>query len=95
MSKITDYQRHMWTVLTYFTLCKYYIDLDSTGNFVIKKAGKFRQCLYYGIWVNGITKITYLILAYRGYLPVEVHFLDQMGMWDWFLWLVKKNRKYF
>ncbi|CAL8091343.1 unnamed protein product [Orchesella dallaii] len=86
MSKITEYQRRMWSCLSYMALCRFYIIRDpGTGNFVIKKAGKVRLFLYYALWINTLTKIVYLILAYRMLVPVEVHFLDQMGIWDWFL----------
>jgi len=80
MAKITDYQRVLWLCLSYLTLCKFYIVRDpKNGDFVIKKAGRIRLFFYYALWLNAVTKITYLVLAYRNYLPVEVHFLDQMG----------------
>lgn len=85
MAKITEYQRKMWVVFSYLTICRYYIIRDQEGNFIIKKADKLRQCIYYVVWVNSIIKVTYLFLAYHHYLPVEVHFLDQMGIWDWWL----------
>ncbi|CAL8091346.1 unnamed protein product [Orchesella dallaii] len=84
MATITDYQRLMWQFFSYVTVCRFYV-VRENGNFVIKKAGRIRQFIYHGIWINTLTKVTYLILAYRKLVPVEVHFLDQMGMWDWFL----------
>ncbi|CAL8090633.1 unnamed protein product [Orchesella dallaii] len=74
----------MWHVLTYFSVCRFYIDQDDHGNYTIKKAGCFRMLIYYGMWINTTIKIIYLILTYRGYL-IEIHFLDQMSIWDWFL----------
>lgn len=85
MGTITDFQRRMWIVLSYLTLCKYYIVRDNAGNFIIKNTGTIRRLFYYTLWINGVIKISYLTMAYRHYLPVEVTFLDQMGMWDWFL----------
>jgi hypothetical protein len=81
----TAYQRWMWTTLSYLTLCRFYIVLTPDGKYLIKKTGKWRRLLYYTIWVNSILKITYLILTYQGWLGLEVGFLDQMSMWDWFL----------
>lgn len=84
MAKFTNYQRSMWYWLSYFSVCRFYIDRDTHGNYVIKKVGLFRLFIYYGLWTNTIIKIIYLILTYRGYL-IEIHFLDQMSIWDWLL----------
>lgn len=78
MGTITDFQRRMWIVLSYLTLCKYYIVRDNAGNFIIKNTGTIRRLFYYTLWINGVIKISYLTMAYRHYLPVEVTFLDQI-----------------
>lgn len=84
MIKFTNFQRRMWYWLTYFSVCRYYIDQDQQGNYMIKKVGGFRLFIYYSMWTNTIVKIIYLILTYRGYL-IQIHFLDQMSIWDWLL----------
>jgi len=83
--EFSKYQRWMWTCLSYLTVCRFYITQDSEGRYLIHKTGKFRRFLYYGIWINSIIKISYLILTYHGWTGIEVGFLDQMSMWDWFL----------
>jgi len=84
--QFTNYQRWLWTCLSYLTVCRFVLVKDNEqAGYRIQKSGKFRTFFYYAIWVNSIIKITFLILTYHGWLGVQVGFLDQMSMWDWFL----------
>lgn len=88
MARFAEYQRKMWSWLSFLAVCRFYIVRDKHGNYVIKKKGRFTILIYYFIWLNSFVKLVYLLLTYHGWL-VKVGFLDQMSMWDWFLCIIE------
>ncbi|CAL8125483.1 unnamed protein product [Orchesella dallaii] len=84
VESFTDFQRRMWLTLANFGVCRYYIDVTDKGRYVIK-TGRLGVILFWVLWTNNASKFIYHMLTYHGLLGVEVHFLDQMSIWDWLL----------
>jgi len=81
----TEFQRKMWYTLSQGAVSRFYHARDIKGHYYIKKIGIIPLTFYWIVWTNSLIKIGYLLLTYNEWLGVEVHFLDQMSMWDWYL----------
>ncbi|CAL8114575.1 unnamed protein product [Orchesella dallaii] len=81
----TNFQRLMWYSLSQGAVSRFYIKRDDKGQYWIKTIGFFAMFFYWFMWINTTLKVTYLVLSYHGWLGIQVHFLDQMSIWDWYL----------